>query len=101
MGQELKSDDNYPTDEAEVTEESSEYSSDDEFEDQGSSSDEGEGRDDAEETNDDLTQVEQTYMKMRLDREQIMQKMRSDGTLEKAKRLHVDDLSSDDEQVIN
>lgn len=105
-----------PADEVEQTDTSvseDEESSDDEFEAQGSSSDEdGEDDDDDEGDDDDdderesedgqnteISQLENKYLKMRLNREQVMQKMRSDGTLEKAKHVHVDDLSSDDEVV--
>ncbi|KAJ0407831.1 hypothetical protein P43SY_008292 [Pythium insidiosum] len=73
--------------------------SEDEFEEQGSSSDESgdEGSDDE----DQLTEAESKTRRFVVDREKQMQQMREDGSLEIAKQIHVDDLSSDDEENIN
>lgn len=75
--------------------------SDDEFEDQGSSS---EDEDDDEGDNDDedqLTEAERKTRKFTVDREKQIQQMRDDGSLKVASQLHIDDLSSDDEENIN
>ncbi|TMW64723.1 hypothetical protein Poli38472_011603 [Pythium oligandrum] len=72
----------------------------DDFEDQGSSSDEdseAEGSDDE----DDLTEAEKKARRFVVDREKQMRDMREDGSLKLASHIHVDDLSSDDEETIN
>lgn len=78
---------------------SSAESDNDEFEDQGSSSeDENESE---QEEEDEMTEREKKYLEMRQSREEQIQKMRMDGTLDEAKLLHNDDLSSDDEETRN
>lgn len=81
-------------DEQEVDDES-----DDEFEDQGSSSEDDD--DDEEEDEEELTEAERKTRKFTVDREKQMQQMRDDGSLQVASQLHIDDLSSDDEETIN
>jgi ribosome biogenesis protein ERB1 len=77
-----------------------EDSDDDEFEDQGSSSeDDNESDDDDDE--DALTEAERKTRKFTVDREKQIQQMRDDGSLKTASQLHIDDLSSDDEENIN
>lgn len=76
-------------------------SEDDEFEDQGSSSeDESEGEE-GDDDEDQLTEAERKTRKFTIDREKQMQQMRDDGSLKIASQLHIDDLSSDDEENIN
>ncbi|CAI5723856.1 unnamed protein product [Peronospora destructor] len=83
------------------TEESDDASDeeDDEFEDQGSSSDDDSG--DEEEEDAELTELEKKTRRFTVDREKEIQKMREDGPLSVASQLHVDDLSSDDEENVN
>ncbi|RLN68086.1 hypothetical protein BBJ29_002612 [Phytophthora kernoviae] len=73
---------------------------DDEFENQGSSS-EDESGDEEEEGDADLTELEKKTRHFVVDREKEVQKMRDDGSLQIASQLHVDDLSSDDEENVN
>ncbi|TYZ60537.1 hypothetical protein PybrP1_003070 [[Pythium] brassicae (nom. inval.)] len=79
-------------------EEGSGDDSDDGFEDQGSSSEEEE---DADEEDAELTEAERKTRRFTIDRERQMQQMRDDGSLQVASQLHIDDLSSDDEETIN
>ncbi|KAE8910517.1 Ribosome biogenesis protein [Phytophthora fragariae] len=72
---------------------------DDEFEDQGSSSDDDSG--DEEEDDAELTELEKKTRRFTVDREKEVQQMREDGSLSVASQLHVDDLSSDDEENVN
>ncbi|KAG7400594.1 Ribosome biogenesis protein 1 [Phytophthora boehmeriae] len=72
---------------------------DDEFEDQGSSSEDE--SDEEEEEDAELTELEKKTRHFVVDREKEMQKMREDGSLQIASQLHVDDLSSDDEENVN
>ncbi|KAF1336193.1 Ribosome biogenesis protein bop1-like, partial [Globisporangium splendens] len=76
-----------------------EDSDDDEFEDQGSSSEDDNESDDDDE--DALTEAERKTRKFTVDREKQIQQMRDDGSLKIASQLHIDDLSSDDEENIN
>lgn len=71
---------------------------DNEFEDQGSSSEDESGE---EEDDEELTELEKKTRHFVVDREKEMQKMRDDGSLQVASQLHVDDLSSDDEENVN
>ncbi|KAG6976820.1 hypothetical protein JG688_00000954 [Phytophthora aleatoria] len=73
---------------------------DDEFEDQGSSSDDDSG-DEEEEDDAELTELEKKTRRFTVDREIEVQKMREDGSISVASQLHVDDLSSDDEENVN
>ncbi|KAG3121389.1 Ribosome biogenesis protein [Phytophthora idaei] len=73
---------------------------DDEFEDQGSSSDDDSG-DEEEDDDAELTELEKKTRRFTVDREIEVQKMREDGSLSVASQLHVDDLSSDDEENVN
>ncbi|KAG1688024.1 hypothetical protein DVH05_004434 [Phytophthora capsici] len=73
---------------------------DDEFEDQGSSSDES-SDEEGEEEDAELTELEKKTRRFTVDREKEVQKMREDGSLSVASQLHVDDLSSDDEENVN
>ncbi|CAH0517998.1 unnamed protein product [Peronospora belbahrii] len=85
--------------ETEDSDEAEDEKEDDEFEDQGSSSEDdsdGEEDDDAE-----LTELEKKTRHFVVDREKEIQNMRVDGSLAVASQLHVDDLSSDDEENIN
>uniref|UniRef100_M4B711 Ribosome biogenesis protein BOP1 homolog n=1 Tax=Hyaloperonospora arabidopsidis (strain Emoy2) TaxID=559515 RepID=M4B711_HYAAE len=74
---------------------------DDEFEDQGSSSDDDDDSGDDEPEDADLTELEKKTRRFTVDREKEVQKMREDGSLSVASQLHVDDLSSDDEENVN
>uniref|UniRef100_A0AAV1VLX6 Ribosome biogenesis protein BOP1 homolog n=1 Tax=Peronospora matthiolae TaxID=2874970 RepID=A0AAV1VLX6_9STRA len=74
---------------------------DDEFEDQGSSSDDDDDSGDDDPEDADLTELEQKTRRFTVDREKEVQKMREDGSLSVASQLHVDDLSSDDEENVN
>lgn len=75
--------------------------SDDEFEDQGSSSEDDDAEDDGDDDEDQLTEAERKTRKFTVDREKQIQQMRDDGSLKIASQLHIDDLSSDDEENIN
>lgn len=70
----------------------------DDFEDQGSSSEEEEAGSDEE---DELTEAETKSRKFIVDREAQIKEMRADGSLSVASQLHIDDLSSDDEENVN
>ncbi|KAH9129931.1 hypothetical protein LEN26_008054 [Aphanomyces euteiches] len=70
---------------------------DDGFEDQGSSSDE----DDDEEVDEDESEDEKATRRLVESREQQLQRKREDGSLSVASHLHIDDLSSDDEEAHN
>ncbi|TDH64827.1 uncharacterized protein CCR75_000594 [Bremia lactucae] len=72
---------------------------DDGFEEQGSSSDEDSGEE--EDGDAELSELEKKTRRFTVDREKEMQKMREDGSLSLASQLHVDDLSSDDEENVN
>ncbi|CAH0489408.1 unnamed protein product [Peronospora farinosa] len=80
--------------------EESDDEEDDEFEDQGSSSD-NDSDDDDEEEDAELMELEKETRHFTVDREKEIQKMREDGSLSVASQLHVDDLSSDDEENVN
>ncbi|KAF0701117.1 Aste57867_8414 [Aphanomyces stellatus] len=69
---------------------------DDGFEDQGSSSD-----DNDDEADDDESDDEKVTRKFVESREKQLQRMREDGSLQIASHLHIDDLSSDDEEAHN
>lgn len=77
--------------------------SDDGFEDQGSSSEEDADEDDEDADVEDaeLAEVERKTRRFTVDRERQMQLMRDDGSLQVASQLHIDDLSSDDEETLN
>ncbi|KAG7389784.1 Ribosome biogenesis protein 1 [Phytophthora pseudosyringae] len=74
---------------------------DDEFEDQGSSSDDDSGDEEGDTDDAELTELEKKTRHFTVDREKEVQKMREDGSLSLASQLHVDDLSSDDEENVN
>ncbi|RLN97772.1 hypothetical protein BBJ28_00021020 [Nothophytophthora sp. Chile5] len=82
-------------------EDEEEEESDDEFEDQGSSSDDDSGDEQDGEEDAELTELEKKTRRFTVDREKEVQKMREDGSLQVASQLHIDDLSSDDEENIN
>ncbi|RLN87927.1 hypothetical protein BBJ28_00013722 [Nothophytophthora sp. Chile5] len=82
-------------------EDEEEEESDDEFEDQGSSSDDDSGDEQDDEEDAELTELEKKTRRFTVDREKEVQKMREDGSLQVASQLHIDDLSSDDEENIN
>ncbi|CAI5712454.1 unnamed protein product [Hyaloperonospora brassicae] len=91
-------------DDASETEDSDEVNDDEEddddgFEDQGSSSDDDSGDDEPDDA--ELTELEKKTRRFTVDREKEVQKMREDGSLSVASQLHVDDLSSDDEENVN
>jgi len=93
-GEELEVEEADSDDEADVEENGD--GDDDEFEDQGSSS-EDEGQSEEEDASDD----EKNTRKFIESREKQLQRMRDDGTLKVASHLHIDDLSSDDEETHN
>jgi ribosome biogenesis protein ERB1 len=86
-------------DEASEEDDDDEEDDGDEFEDQGSSSDEDDNE--SEEDEDELTEAEKKSRQFVVNREAQLQKMREDGSLEVASHLHIDDLSSDDEEAHN
>lgn len=97
---ELDEDDDNETSHTEESDDADERE-DDEFEDQGSSSDEDSGEEEEEEGDAELSELENKTRRFTVDREKEMQRMREDGSLSVASKLHVDDLSSDDEETVN
>ncbi|KAL7680728.1 putative BOP1 domain, WD40-repeat-containing domain, WD40-repeat-containing domain superfamily [Plasmopara halstedii] len=93
-----KSDDDNETSDTEESDDADDEE-DDGFEDQGSSSDDDSG--DEEEGDGEISELEKKTRRFTVDREREVQKMREDGSLSVASRLHVDDLSSDDEENVN
>ncbi|RHZ25031.1 hypothetical protein DYB31_003703 [Aphanomyces astaci] len=87
-------------DEEEDDEEDDEDDEDDDgFEDQGSSSEDNHS--DNENDDDDASDDEKTTQRFVESREKQLQRMRDDGSLKVASHLHIDDLSSDDEEAHN
>lgn len=93
-------DDEESEDDGDDDDEEEDDDSDDEFEEQGSSS-EDDDDDDDDDDEDQLTEAERKTRKFTVDREKQIQQMRDDGSLQVASQLHIDDLSSDDEENIN
>ncbi|OQS04127.1 hypothetical protein THRCLA_03604 [Thraustotheca clavata] len=84
-------------DDEEDDEEDEDEEDDDGFEDQGSSSEDEQES----EAGEDESEDERETRKKVESREQQLQNMRQDGSLKIASHLHIDDLSSDDEEVHN
>ncbi|OQR84191.1 hypothetical protein ACHHYP_13740 [Achlya hypogyna] len=96
VSQDDDDDDDGDDEEEDDDEEEASDEDDDGFEDQGSSSDDDDGAEDEDESEDER----ETRRKVE-SREQQLQRMREDGSLKVASHLHIDDLSSDDEEVHN